>query len=218
MTLSRTGEPSTQTPIKITPELLEAMTDCDDGDAEIWAPLLTRAAARYDISTPARMAAWVGQIAHESQRFRHTVENLNYSAARLRQVFPRHFPDSRIAGAYAHAPERIANRVYAHRLGNGDEASGDGWRFRGRGLIQITGRDNYRACGAGIYLNVITHPDILTIPLRAATSAAWYWHVRKLNALADNSDYELITRRVNGGLNGLQDRVNLSMRALRALA
>lgn len=167
-------------------------------------PLCT-ATKEFGIDTNARLAAFLAQILHESGNLRYVVENLNYDAQRLRAVFGRYFTSDE-AARYAHKPEAIANRVYAHRLGNGNEASGDGWRYRGRGLIQITGRANYDACGRGLGLDLLAEPALLEHPIQAARSAAWFWHSRNLNKLADARDIEAITRRINGGLNGLADR------------
>ena len=202
----------------ITPELLEAATDCDGAEAEVWAPVIAYAAMHFGIDTSQRLAAWLAQIAHESARFTRVVENLNYSAERLRQVFPKYFPTDDLARQYARQPERIACRVYARRLGNGDESSRDGWRYRGRGLIQVTGRANYLACGEALGLPLIDEPDLLLAPRHAAMSAAWFWRSRGLNAVADGGSVERVTRVVNGGVHGLADRVAIYTRARSVLA
>ncbi|CAA7615682.1 glycoside hydrolase family 19 protein [Magnetospirillum sp. UT-4] len=177
---------------------------------------LTEACAEWGIDTPLRLAAFLAQIAHESGQFRGLVENLNYSAEALLRVFPRHF-DATQATAYARQPGRIAARAYANRMGNGDETSGDGWRYRGRGLIQVTGHDNYAACGAALGLDLIAQPELLEQPGAAARSAGWFWHKSGLNRQADARDIETITRRINGGLTGLQDRKAHYARACAAL-
>jgi putative chitinase len=141
---------------------------------------------------------------------------LNYSAEALLRVFPRHF-DATQATAYARQPERIGSKVYANRMGNGDEAGGDGWHYRGRGLIQITGHDNYVACGTALGLDLIAQPELLEQPGPAARSAAWFWHRNGLNRPADARDIETITRRINGGLTGLDDRKALYAHACAAL-
>ncbi|TAN57611.1 MAG: glycoside hydrolase family 19 protein [Magnetospirillum sp.] len=177
---------------------------------------LAEACAEWGIDTPLRLAAFLAQIAHESGQFRSLAENLNYSAEALLRVFPRHFDAGR-AAAYARQPERIAARVYANRMGNGDEASGDGWRYCGRGLIQVTGKTNYAACGAALGLDLIAQPELLEHPGPAARSAGWFWHRNALNRPADARDIETITRRTNGGLTGLEDRKAHYARACAAL-
>lgn len=179
---------------------------------------------RYTINTPQRMAAFVAQIGHESQRLTHVVENLNYSAAGLALTWPNRYRDREtgkandLARKLHRRPEAIANNCYAGRMGNGDEASGDGWRYRGRGLIQITGRNNYAAVSHDLGINAITHPELLESPLYAAMSAGWFWHRNLLNIDADDGDIEGMTRRINGGLNGLQERIALYESGLRELA
>ena len=167
---------------------------------------LDSAMRRFEIDTPARMAAFAAQLAHESGQLQRWTENLNYRWARLRQVFPKYFTSDAQAQAFDRQPERIANRVYASRLGNGPEASGDGWRYRGRGPIQLTGRDNYRACGSAIAVDLEGDPDLLATPGPGCLAAAWFWARNGLNALADAGDFVTITRRINGGLNGLAER------------
>ena len=183
--------------------------------AQFAAPL-AEACIEWGIDTPVRLAAFLAQIAHESGQLRILAENLNYSVEALLRVFPRHFDVSQ-AAAYARQPERIANRVYASRMGNGAEVSGDGWRYRGRGLIQLTGRDNYAACGKALALDLIVQPELLEQPIAAARSAAWFWHRHDLNRFADTHDIESITRRINGGLTGLDDRKACYARACTAL-
>lgn len=185
-------------------------------DIARFATPLAEACAEWGIDTPVRLAAFLAQIAHESGQLRTLAENLNYSAEALLRVFPRHFDAGR-AAAYARQPERIGSRVYANRMGNGAEASGDGWRYRGRGLIQITGHDNYTACGTALSLDLIAQPELLEQPGPAARSAAWFWHRNGLNAFADVGDIETITRRINGGLIGLDDRRDCYVRACAAL-
>ena len=152
-----------------------------------------------------RLAMFLAQVAHESGGLLHVSENLNYSAEALLACFPSHF-DSDTAEDYARQPERIADCCYADRMGNGNEASGDGWSYRGRGLIQITGRANYAACGAALGLDLIAHPELLETPANAALSAAWFWASHGCNGLADAGDFVGITKRINGGVNGLADR------------
>lgn len=163
----------------------------------------------YQIDTKLRVAAWLAQIGHESGSFKWLTENLNYSADRLLQVFPYYFSDIETASQYARHPEMIANRVYSNRLGNGNEASGDGWKFRGRGLIQLTGKENYTKCSQALYgdLSLLDNPDLLAEMDGAVRSACWFWNSRSLNGYADASAMETITRRINGGLNGYEDRM-----------
>lgn len=191
-------------------------------DAAIYATPLQVAAERYDISTPRRVACFVGQLAHESARFSRVFENLSYSAQALARTWPARYADSdgqpnATALRIARKPEDIANLTYAGRLGNGSAGTGDGWRYRGRGLIQITGRSNYQRCGEALGLDLIRKPESLEQPMYAALSAGWYWDRAKLNDLADRMDIAGITRAINGGTNGAADRVELTAKALRAL-
>lgn len=174
-----------------------------------WYDVLVKNLPDYQITTPNRVAQWLAQIAHESGDFRLLTENLNYGAKGLRATFPKYFPTDQLANSYARQPERIANRVYGGRMGNGPEASGEGWRFRGRGLIQITGKSNYTACSQALYgdLVLLDYPEILTEPDGAVRSACWYWTYRKINDPADTADTVECTRRINGGTNGLDDRL-----------
>jgi putative chitinase len=172
---------------------------------------LDEALTRYTINTSPRIAAFVAQVAHESGDFQYSEENLNYSWQALRKTWPSHFPTDEIAQGCHRQPEKIANHAYANRNGNGDEASGDGWRFRGRGLIQITGRANYLAYSQAIAEPaVMTSPEQLALPPHAAPSACWFWHEHGLNALADIGDeanFNSISYRINGGWNGKEDRL-----------
>jgi putative chitinase len=178
-----------------------------------WCHALNEAMIRFEINSPARVAAFLAQVAHESGELRRLVENLSYTAKRLVDVWPKRFPTLAQAQPFERQPERLANRVYANRLGNGDEASGDGWRFRGRGLLQITGRGNYRSCGAALGLPLEGQPELLETPVPAAAAAAQFWKSRGLNELADDrnddnddEDFVTITVIINGGKNGLTDR------------
>lgn len=152
-------------------ELLRIMPKCADPDG--WVDPLNQAMARFRIDTPARVAAFLAQIAQESGQLNKLVENLNYSAKRLMEVWPNRFPDMDKANRYANNPEKLANYVYASRLGNGNEASGDGWAYRGRGLIQITGRGNYRSVASALGLPLEAQPELLEQALPAALSAAF---------------------------------------------
>lgn len=201
----------------MTADQLAHILDCHTHRAALWTDPLNVAMARFEISTPLRQAAFVAQCAHESGHFLNLEENLHYSAAVLLRVFPQHFTAME-ASRYANQPERIANRVYADRMGNGNEASQDGWQYRGRGLIQLTGHDNYRDCGRAVGLDLVDDPGQLLAAGPAALSAAWYWAGRGLNALADAGDFATITRKINGGLNGQDDRLALYRIAKEVLA
>ena len=192
--------------------------------ADEWTAALNGAMERFEINTPQRAAAFLAQIAHESGEFQRLVENLSYTAARLCAVWPGRFPNVAAAQPYERNPEALANFVYAKRLGNGDTASGDGWRFRGRGLIQLTGRGNYRACGAAVALPLETEPERLEAPEAAALAAAQFWQSRGLNHLADDqnddnddADFVSITKAINGGTAGLTSRRQYWVRAQTAL-
>ena len=190
----------------MTPEqIAEAIPSAPDANVEHFAPALIAACEEFDINTPQRQAAFLAQVAVESGGLKRVAENLNYKASGLLRVFPSHFSDDE-ADDYAGQPERIANRVYADRMGNGDEASGDGWAFKGRGLIQLTGRSNYHACGEALGVDLTERPDYLESAEGAARSAAWYWSKHGLNALADAGDIDRISRKINGGDNGIDER------------
>lgn len=180
-------------------------------EAAIFYGPLMLAADRFEIDTELRVAAFLAQLSHESGRFTRVVENLSYSAERLAKVWPSRFADmtgqpTATAKRIARRPEDIANVTYAGRMGNGSAGSGDGWKYRGRGLIQITGREMYRLCGEGLELDLLEKPETLEAPLYAALSAGWYWHHKRLNQLADKGDIRGMTRIINGGLHGLTDR------------
>ena len=166
----------------------------------------------HGFTTLKRRAAFIGQLCVESAHFTRVTENLNYSAQGLLNTFPKHFSNVIQANEYAHQPEKIANRVYANRMGNGDEASGDGWRFRGRGLIQLTGHDNYAA------FHQENDPDYLATTQGAVDSAIWFYTVKhNLNPLADIGDITGITKAINGGTHGLDDRIKFYNNALKIL-
>jgi len=195
-----------------TGQLRKIMPGCKEPDS--WTAALNAATARFEINSPARMAAFLSQVAHESGQLTRLSENLNYTAKRLTQVWPNRFPTQEKAQQYERNPEKLGNYIYAKRLGNGDSASGDGWRYRGRGLIQLTGRGNYRAAAQGTGLALEEQPDMLLQPGPAALSSAWFWKSHGLNELADDNnddndtqDFKTITQRINGGTVGLSERL-----------
>lgn len=173
---------------------------------------LNRAMTRFDITSPVRIAAFLAQVGHESNSLTVFEENLNYSAKRLAVVWPKRYADAdgkpnALAINLGGHPMAIANNTYANRNGNGDEASGDGWRYRGRGAIQITGRTNYRTMGLRLGLDLLDKPELLSYPEGACTSAACFWKVNGCNERADAGLFTEITRTINGGTVGLADRV-----------
>lgn len=168
---------------------------------------LNETAHYYEISkTTPRFAAFLAQVAHESGGFVFIRENLNYSAQGLMTTFKKYFPTIELARQYERKPERIANRVYANRMDNGSEESGDGWRFRGRGLIQLTGKFNYTKLAAGLKVSIDECIAYLETPAGATSSAGWFWHNNNLNDYCDKNDFVGLTKRINGGTNGLEDR------------
>lgn len=188
-------------------KLQQVMPSATADDIALFQPALAQECIRAHIDTPLRFAHFIAQIAHESGSLRARVENLNYSAKALRSVFGRYFTTDEMAEQYARKPEAIANIVYANRMGNGPTESGEGWKYRGRGLIQLTGKDNYRACGAAIQQDVVGNPDLISQdPAVSVAVAIWFWNRNHLSELADQDDLAGITRRINGGLNGLDDR------------
>jgi putative chitinase len=176
---------------------------------EHWYEALCQILPDYEIDTPERVAAFLAQCAHESGGFTAIQENLNYRAVTLRKVFPKYFPTDELANAYANMPnkqEAIANRVYASRMGNGDEHSGDGYRYCGRGLIQLTGKQNYTKFAESMDTPVEEITEFLQTFEGCVQSAAWFWEANNLNQYADNGDILTMTKRINGGTIGLEDR------------
>ena len=166
---------------------------------------------RFDISTPARQACWIGQCGHECGNFRIMEENLNYRAPTLLKLFPRtpkrawgFTPEE--AAAYEKQPQRIANRIYGNRMGNRDEASGDGFRFRGSGFLQLTGHSNFYHAGQALGEDFVMQPELVRTPKYAAMTAGWFWQTHRLNQYADSGDYLTMTKKINGGTIGLEDR------------
>jgi putative chitinase len=180
-------------------------------DPELWANAMAEVFPTYDINTPKRIAAFLAQCGHESGGWVIFEENLNYSAQGLNGIFKKYFPTIESAQPYARQPEKIANKIYANRMGNGSEESGDGFKYRGRGPIQLTGKSNYTAFAKEMFddwQNVVDNPDWVTEDKDfALMSAIWFWNKNKLNALADVEDIKLMTKKINGGYIGLDDRI-----------
>lgn len=191
--------------------------------ADRWLPHVQAALDQFNISTEKQVAAWLAQTAHESGGYTLLTENLNYRASIMAVCWPNRFaemgPDkkpkkdaqgknipNKFALALERKPEMIANVVYASRMGNGPPESGEGWKYRGRGLKQLTGKDNYTRCGKALGLDLVEQPDLLLEPAGAALSAAWFWGVNKCGAFADADDFVGLTKKINGGTIGLQDR------------
>jgi putative chitinase len=197
----------------------------------VWLAPVNDAMSEFDIDTPQRIAAFLAQCGHESADFTRLVENLNYSAQGLANTWARYSASGRLGGPpnslarrLERQPEAIANNVYANRLGNGDEASGDGWRYRGRALIQITGLDNVRAASKALNVDYVSNPDWLELPVNAARVSAWWWDANRVNAVADVADWLGVSRAVNlgshrstGTPHGLDDRNARTYAALDAL-
>jgi putative chitinase len=171
-----------------------------------WHHALEQLLPQYEINTPDRIAAFLAQCAHESGGFVFIKENLNYRWASLRKVFPKYFPTDALAQQYEKQPQKIANRVYANRMGNGPEESGDGYKFCGRGLIQVTGRDNYSWFAASLQISPEEASEYMETFEGAAQSACWFWESNNLNQWADKGDILTLTKRINGGTIGLEDR------------
>ena len=201
----------------ITESLLVTSQTCSPAMADKWLIPLQFTCDKYEINTPERIAGFLAQTGHESGGFRFTTEDLHYRAEALTRVWPTRFPLG-IAESYAMQPEKIANRAYCDRMGNGNEASGDGWKYRGRGLIQLTGKDNYAAFSLDADNEALVNPDLVAETELAALSAGWFWVDKGLNALADAKDIVGMSKRVNGGINGLDDRQMRYSRLISVLA
>jgi len=182
-----------------------------------WHKALSQLLPDYEINTPQRIAAFVAQCAHESGGFVFLTENLNYKAESLTKLFGKYFPNLAVAKEYERKPEKIANRIYANRMGNGDEASGDGYKYRGRGLIQLTGKTNYAWFAASLEISPEEAAEYTQTFEGAAQSACWFWETNKINAFADKGDIVGMTKRINGGTIGLEDRKKHYEHALHVL-
>jgi putative chitinase len=189
------------------------------GGVDAWYEGLCQALPQYEIDTVQRVAAFIAQCAHESGGFRLMEENLNYKAATLTKLWPQRYPAG-IAEQYAGKPQAIANKSYGGRMGNGPEATGDGWKYRGRGILQLTGKDNYRACSQFLFQDgtLLDDPDLLLDPYYATHSACWFWAKNGLNQYADSGDFTTMTKRINGGTIGLDDRIKHYKHAVEVLS
>jgi putative chitinase len=181
-----------------------------------WVDPLNQTFDRFNITTPRQQAAFIGQCGHECGHFKILEENLNYRAATLMKLWPKRFPTQEIANAYAGNPKKIANMVYANRMGNRDESSGDGYRFRGRGCIQLTGSTNYFNAGKALGVDFWADPDRVGTPTYAALTAGWFWSTHKCNEYAEAADWTKLTKVINGGTFGLDERIKHTMEALQA--
>ena len=195
-------------------QLFEINGKLNKKECEYYINALNKVLPEYEINTKIRVCYFLSQVIHESGHLKYNVENLNYSAKALRSVFGKYFKTDAIANQYARQPEKIANRVYANRMGNGDEKSGEGWKYRGRGLLQLTGRYNYSECSKFLKLDLVKDPDLICnnpeINIRAA---CWFWIKNGLNAVADKDDCVTCTKKINGGTNGLTDRQQILKKA-----
>ena len=184
---------------------------------EQWVDALNETFVRFDIMNPLRKAAFIGQASHESGNFKMLEEDLRYRAETLMRVWTKRFPTLEFAKQYEKNPKKIANSVYANRMGNRDEASGDGHRFRGRGLFQLTGHSNYFHAGKALGEDFVMNPDLVATPMYAALTAGFFWDTHKLNQYADSQDYKTMTKKINGGFIGLADREKHIAHALSVL-
>ena len=182
-----------------------------------WVDALNETFARFNLTTNNQKAMFIGQCSHESGNFRLLQENLNYKAATLMKLWPKRFPTLEVANQYAGNARAIANKVYADRMGNRDEASGDGYRFRGKGLVQLTGHSNHFHAGKALGVDFVMQPDLVATPKYAALTAGWFWDTHKLNPPADALDYTKVTKIINGGTIGLDDRIKHVQHALAVL-
>jgi len=204
---------------EFTPEKLAAcIRNPSVGD---WYETIVNVLPEYEINNAERVAMWLAQMGHESGDFKSLSENLNYGAKGLMGTWPRYFSTEAVANQYARKPEMIANRAYASRMGNGPEESGEGWKFRGRGIIQITGKSNYTQCSQTLYGDaniLLEQPEILCEIDGAVRSACWFWNSRNLNSLSDAHDVLGVTKKINGGTHGLDDRTKRWNNNLQTLA
>lgn len=199
-----------------------------------WLQPIIETCVEFEINTPQRIAGFLAQTSHESGGYSMLTENLNYRASTLAACWPNRFAEmgadkkpkkdakgalipTKVAHSIANKPELIANLVYSSRMGNGAPQTGEGWKFRGRGLKQLTGKDNYARCGRDLGVDLVSHPDLLLEPVYAARSAGWFWKVNKLSEYADNGDIKGMTKKINGGFIGLKERQDLYNKIMAAM-
>jgi putative chitinase len=182
-----------------------------------WVDALNETFTRFNLTTNNQKAMFIGQCSHECGNFRLLEENLNYRAETLMKLWPKRFPSLEFAKQYEKNPKKIANSVYANRMGNRDEASGDGYRFRGRGALQCTGHSTYFHAGKALGVDFVMQPDLIATPKYAALTAGWFWETHKLNPPSDALDYQKVTKIINGGTIGLDDRIKHVQQALAVL-
>jgi putative chitinase len=183
-----------------------------------WVDALNETFEKFGINTVRQQGAFIGQCSHECGNFKTLEENLNYRAATLMKLWPKRFPTLEVANQYAGNPKKIANMVYASRMGNRDESSGDGFRFRGRGAIQLTGHAGYFHAGKALDVDFVMHPDLVSTPKYAALTAGWFWSTHGCNQLAENADWVGLTKKINGGTIGLEDRIKHIQQAISVLS
>ena len=183
-----------------------------------WVDALNETFQRFNITSVDQRASFIGQCSHECNKFKTLEENLNYKAETLIKLWPKRFPSLEDANQYAHRPEKIANHIYSNRGGNGDEASGDGWKYHGRGCIQLTFKDNYYHCGQALGEDLVSKPQLVAQPRFAALSAGWFWSTHGCNELALKRDWVNLTKRINGGTFGLDERISLTNKAIQSLS
>lgn len=198
-------------------QVLSEAAGIDVAHAQLLCESMNGIFERYDISTPERQAAFIAQCGHESDGFRFMEENLNYKAESLMRTWPKHFPTMDIAQEYAHQPRKIASRAYANRMQNGPEETEDGWTYRGRGYLQLTGKAGYEMASDDLQIDFVGNPDIVGTVEGAMATAGWFWEKHNLNRYADNQDIEAMTKIINGGTIGLEARYARFEKALKVI-
>jgi len=183
----------------------------------VWVDPINDTFTRFKIDTPEEQACFIGQFSYESNHFKSLEENLNYRPETLMQLWPKRFPTHEEAMTYAHQPQKIANHIYSNRMGNRDEASGDGWRFRGSAICQLTGHDNFYHAGQALGIDLVQNPDLARTPKWAAPIGGWFWATHGCNQLAQAKNYDALTERINGGLFGATQRVAVMHQAEQVL-
>lgn len=198
-------------------QLRKAVPNITDANCLKYIDILNNTFARYQVNTPLRVAHFLSQVGHESSSFAVMQENLNYSAEGLVRTFGKYFPTMQVARQYARQPMKIASKVYANRLGNGSEATGDGWTYRGKGAIQLTGKKNHEVYGKNVGVDFVANPELLLTLPHVIDCSGWYFSVMNLLPVCDNDNCKILTRKINGGYNGYDDRVKRLIFAKQAL-